>query len=59
MTFILIFRETSHPNIVTFYGIYTEKNEQYIVTEYMCKGSLLRLVQQNKEKLTIADLLGV
>ncbi len=61
----------SHPHIVHFFGIYKdETGEHYIVTgtfhcatynlvEYLCKGSLNKLVQQEKDNLSVTDLLGM
>lgn len=37
-----------HPNIVRFYGIFTENDIPYIVTEFMNRGSLLDLLQISK-----------
>jgi len=55
-----ILQAISHPHVVSFLGVYTDDDGfKYIVTEYMNKGSLLSVVQQERLKLTAADLLAM
>ncbi len=50
----------AHPQIVYYMGVYTSnKGEKYIVMEYLNRGSLLQVVQAEKQKLTIVDLLSM
>jgi serine/threonine protein kinase len=46
---------------VQFFGLYLSENgEQYMVTEYMSKGSLLDLLRsQERANMTVADLLAM
>jgi len=61
-----IFQEVSmlqslnHPNIVRFYGIHTVPNgEHFAVMEYMREGSLDRIMQNEKKKIPLVDLLSI
>ena len=55
---INIFSNLNHPNIVRFIGIYTSKSrEQYIVTEFVSKGSLLDVLRNEKEKIKMDNLI--
>lgn len=46
-----------HRHIVHFYGIYeSPAKEKYLVLEYMNKGSLQTLLQENEGKIPIRDL---
>ena len=55
-----MFRSISHPNCVTFFGIYTDgEGYKYIVTEYMCKGSLMSVIHKEAKGLNEIDLLSM
>ncbi len=58
----------NHPNVVRFLGIYLNNSsneegvlgiEQYIVAEYLPRGSLVDTLQKEKDSLTISQLLGM
>jgi len=50
----------AHPNVVQFLGIFTgEDGTQYIVTEYMPKGSIHDILKKEKDSLTTRDLLEI
>jgi serine/threonine protein kinase len=52
------FSNVNHPNIVRFIGTCTSNSrEQYIVTEFVSKGSLLDVLRNEKEKIDMNDLL--
>ena len=52
------FSNLNHPNIVRFIGIYTSNlREQYIVTEFVSRGSLLDLLRNEKEKIKMDNLI--
>ena len=62
VSFLLIninnFSNLNHPNIVRFIGIYTSNlREQYIVTEFVSRGSLLDLLRNEKEKIKMDNLI--
>jgi len=47
-----------HPNVTQFLGIWiSPEREQYLVTEFMAKGSLLSVLRDVNEKPTIQDIL--
>ncbi len=62
----------NHPNIVRFLGIYCNSNtntndndnnsnsnlvDQYLVTEYLSRGSLVETLQKEKDTITLPQLL--
>eukprot|EP01119_Soliformovum_irregulare_P003909 TRINITY_DN1494_c1_g1_i2.p1 TRINITY_DN1494_c1_g1~~TRINITY_DN1494_c1_g1_i2.p1 ORF type:complete len:718 (-),score=249.77 TRINITY_DN1494_c1_g1_i2:9-2162(-) len=49
----------SHPNIVTFHGIFMTDDDHYIVTEYMEHGSLLGILQNGDRQYSIIQLLDM
>ena len=52
------FSNLNHPNIVRFIGIYTSNSrEQYIITEFVSKGSLLDVLRNEKEMINMDVLL--
>ena len=52
------FSNLNHPNIVRFIGICTSNSrEQYIVTEFVSKGSLLDVLRNEKEKINMDDMI--
>jgi serine/threonine protein kinase len=56
----LLYRAAIHPHVVRYLGIFTaEDNERYIVTEYLSKGSLAKLLQNLKSPLDVIDLLMI
>ncbi|MEM3062175.1 MAG: protein kinase [Nitrososphaerota archaeon] len=55
-----VLQSLNHPNIVRFLGIYTSNTgEQFIVMEYLSKGSLDVLLALEKQSLTLSDLLAM
>ena len=51
-----LYSKLRHPHIVSFLGIFTDKNqEKYLVTEFMSHGNLLSIV--SKETLKPAELM--
>lgn len=48
-----------HPNIVQCLGIFKADGGQFIVCEYMPKGSLLRTLREEKNKLNVLNLLDM
>lgn len=55
-----IMSQLNHPNVIRFYGIWKEleTNEEYIVTDFMNRGDLWKLLQKHSEKMTIPVLLN-
>ena len=54
-----ILQKLIHPNIVQFLGIYNSPtNEQYIVMEYLSKGSLDQVLTIGKGLIQIKDLIS-
>ena len=43
----------SHPNLVVMHGICTEQEPFYIITEYMCNGSLLDFLKKEEGRGTL------
>jgi len=55
-----ILRDLRHPSIVSFYGIYKDKDEQrYMVMEFIPDGNLLNLLEKRKSVLNLNDLIGI
>jgi serine/threonine protein kinase len=54
-----ILQSLASPYIVQFLGIFQDKKkgQQYLVTEYLAKGSLLSLLQRESNTITDLDLL--
>ena len=51
-------RNTSFSYFSQFLGLYTEINQvKYLITEFMSKGSLKTLLQEDSDKLTLSHLL--
>lgn len=48
-----------HPNIVTFIGYCHNKNNFYLITEFMEKKSLKNVLDQKKIELTLTDKLNM
>ena len=58
--FFSLTRSLTHKNVLQFYGIYTSpSNEQYIVTEFLNKGSLRDLLQTEGNKMSQQDLISM
>ncbi len=53
-------RKLAHPHIVYYMGVYTSaEGGKYIVMEYLNRGSLLQVVQEERDQLTLVDLLAM
>jgi len=53
-------RSLRHPNIVGFFGIHVSSNgDYYIVTEYLSKGSLDNVIRNQKDDISLLDLLSM
>ncbi|GIL51430.1 hypothetical protein Vafri_7415 [Volvox africanus] len=48
---VMIMSKLRHPNIVLFMGAVTQSNQLAIVTQFMARGSLFRLLHRTKEVL--------
>jgi len=53
----VVLQKLRHPNIVQYLGISFDKNEKYIVMEYLSTGSLDKLLKTGTEKLVVPDLI--
>jgi len=50
----------NHPNIVRLLGVHTSRTgEQYIVTEFVSKGCLLNVLQQEKSFITLPEMISM
>eukprot|EP00112_Aurelia_sp_Birch-Aquarium-sp1_P019816 Seg4983.1 transcript_id=Seg4983.1/GoldUCD/mRNA.D3Y31 product="Tyrosine-protein kinase transforming protein Fps" protein_id=Seg4983.1/GoldUCD/D3Y31 len=49
-------KKLNHPNIVKMIDTYIDKDKFYIIMEYLEKGSLLSLLQREKERISQRDL---
>ena len=49
----------SHPHLVAMYAVCTDMEPFYIITEYMCNGSLLAFLRQDTKKITFDNLLSI
>lgn len=49
----------THPNIVQFFGIYSEHTDKYLVTELLSKGNLQTLLMEEGESLSVLELVGM
>jgi tyrosine-protein kinase Src len=55
-----IMKKFRHDRVVTLYGVCTREEPIFIVTEYMCKGSLLDLLRSpDGRNLTFEQLLYI
>lgn len=43
-------KKFSHPHLVAMYAVCTEKEPFYIITEFMCNGSLLDFLRKEEAK---------
>jgi serine/threonine protein kinase len=48
---VMIMSKLRHPNIVLFMGAVTQSNQLAIVTQFVARGSLFRLLHRTKEVL--------
>jgi len=49
-----------HPNVVQFFGLYTNSTgEQFIVVEYMSRGSLLDVLRTDQNTITESDQISM
>lgn len=55
-----ILKKVRHPNIINYLGIYKDlEGTKWMITEYMDKGSLDKLLQTEKNSITLVDLLNI
>ena len=54
-----IMKKFSHPHLVAMYAVCTDMEPFYIITEYMCNGSLLAFLRQDTKKITFDNLLSI
>ena len=47
---IKLLQGLNHPNVIKYFTSFREKQNYYIITEYLDKGSLEDLLKENKEK---------
>jgi serine/threonine protein kinase len=52
-------KSLNHPNVVRFFGIYTNNDHTYIVTEFLSQGALDDLLRKNRETISLLDLLAI
>ncbi len=58
LTEALMLQSLNHPNILRFFGVFTNKeNQHFIVTEYMAEGSLQRLVEVQRNNVSSSELM--
>lgn len=41
-------KKMSHPNVVSYYGSWTEQNKSYIIMEYACGGNLREILERRE-----------
>jgi len=56
---INIISNLRHPNIVLYMGASFNKDEYYMVSEYITKGSLFEYIHLHKQKLTENEILNI
>ena len=49
----------NHPNLIRYLGLYENKEECYIVMEYLRLGSLDTYIRENEKKLSHSDLFSM
>ena len=56
-----IMKKFSHPHLVAMYAVCTDQEPFYIITEFMCKGSLLDVLRKEdaKSKLHFDSLISI
>jgi tyrosine-protein kinase Src len=55
-----IMKKFSHPHLVAMYAVCTDMEPFYIITEFMCNGSLLHFLrQEGTKKVTFDNLLSI
>ena len=52
-------KKFSHPHLVAMYAVCTDMEPFYIITEYMCNGSLLAFLRLDTKKITFDNLLSI
>lgn len=48
-----IMKKFSHPHLVAMYAVCTEQEPFYIITEFMCNGSLLDFLRKEDAKMRL------
>ena len=56
---ITIMAGLRHPNVLQFLGVSVDKVSLYMLTEYMCRGSLYDVLHDEREILTVPSLLNM
>lgn len=56
-SFHLFFRALNHPNITRHIGFTTNKNEGFLVMEYVSKGSLYQYIKSNE--IALKDIICI
>lgn len=56
---INIISNLRHPNIVLYIGASINNNEYYMISEYICKGSLFDYLHVQKHKITESEQLSI
>lgn len=54
-----IMKQCDHPNLVKLYAVCTREEPFYIITEYMCNGSLLHYLRNEGAALGIQALVDM
>ncbi|VDD95015.1 unnamed protein product [Enterobius vermicularis] len=54
-----IMKQCDHPNLVKLYAVCTKEEPFYIITEYMCNGSLLHYLRHEGHSLTLQALVDM
>ncbi|CAI4225789.1 unnamed protein product [Auanema sp. JU1783] len=54
-----IMKQCDHPNLVKLYAVCTREEPFYIITEYMCNGSLLQYLRSDGNNLAIQALVDM
>lgn len=54
---LAILKKLSHPNIITFYGIFKDNESIYLAMEFMELGNLLNYLQFKRTDLKLIDLI--
>ena len=54
-----IMKQCDHPNLVKLYAVCTKEEPFYIITEFMCNGSLLHYLRHEGHSLTLQALVDM
>ena len=53
---IEVLHRLRHPNIVLYMGVSFHREQLYIITEYVNKGSLFEMIHKKRSKMTISQI---